>query len=113
MVGYFSIAIGVIATLVGILLLLQGNFTVISQGVTAFLIGYWTLNASKSFLLIVQTKGTDIELLMNAVADMRRLYTLQYWLLIIGLVFLLLFSGLTAFASVTDLMTQIGAQTRP
>jgi hypothetical protein len=49
------------------------------------LIGIWTTKAASSFRKIVETKGHDIPHLMNAVASLRKLYTLQYWLLIIAL----------------------------
>jgi hypothetical protein len=54
------------------------------------LIGIWTLNAGKSFRLIVDTKGQDIPHLMVALNSLRKLYTLMFWILIIGLVFMVL-----------------------
>lgn len=54
------------------------------------LIGIWTLNAGKSFRLIVDTKGHDIPHLMNALNALRKLYTLTFWLLIVGLAFMVL-----------------------
>jgi hypothetical protein len=54
------------------------------------LIGIWTLNAGKSFRLIVDTTGHDIPHLMNALGALRKLYTLMFWILIIGLVFMVL-----------------------
>lgn len=54
------------------------------------LIGVWTLNAGKSFRLVVDTKGHDIPHLMNALNALRKLYTLTFWILIIGLVFMVL-----------------------
>jgi hypothetical protein len=54
------------------------------------LIGIWTLNAGKSFRLVVDTKGHDIPHLMNALNSLRKLYTLMFWILIIGLVFIVI-----------------------
>jgi hypothetical protein len=54
------------------------------------LIGIWTLNAGKSFRLIVDTKGQDVPHLMNALNALRKLYTMMFWILIIGLVFMVL-----------------------
>ena len=54
------------------------------------LIGIWTLNAGKSFRLVVDTKGQDIPHLMNAINALRKLYTMMFWILIIGLVFMVL-----------------------
>jgi hypothetical protein len=42
----------------------------------------------KAFKLIVETQGNDIENLMGALGQLRKLYTLQYWLFFIGLIFL-------------------------
>ncbi|MEA5517708.1 hypothetical protein [Limnoraphis robusta] len=57
------------------------------QGVFSVLVGTWTKNAAKAFTQIVTTAGTDIENLMIALGELRKLYTLQYWLAIIALVF--------------------------
>jgi hypothetical protein len=54
------------------------------------LIGIWTLNAGKSFRLVVDTKGHDIPHLMNALHSLRKLYTLMFWILIIGLAFMVI-----------------------
>jgi hypothetical protein len=51
------------------------------------LIGFWTTKAAKSFQLIVDTEGRDIENLMGALGELRKLYGLQYWILIIALIF--------------------------
>ncbi|WP_413167377.1 hypothetical protein ACL6C3_11885 [Capilliphycus salinus ALCB114379] len=62
----------------------------IIQGAFSLLIGIWTRNAAQAFKKIVTTAGTDIENLMMALGELRKLYTLQYWLVIIGLVFILI-----------------------
>ncbi|NES07158.1 MAG: hypothetical protein F6K22_32790 [Okeania sp. SIO2F4] len=84
-VSYFLIAGGVLATIIGLLGLNPG---VIIQAVVDILIGVWTLKAASSFKLIVDTEGNDIVNLMGALGELRKLYRLQYWLLIIALVFL-------------------------
>ncbi|MDJ0514906.1 MAG: hypothetical protein QNJ74_01165 [Trichodesmium sp. MO_231.B1] len=84
-VSYFLIAGGVLATIIGLLGLNPG---VIIQAVVDILIGVWTLKAASSFKLIVDTQGNDIVNLMGALGELRKLYRLQYWLLIIALVFL-------------------------
>ena len=83
-VSYFLIAGGIIAIIQG---LLTVNIGSIIQGVVEILIGLWTLNAS-SFKLIVDTEGNDIINLMGSLGELRKLYRLQYWLLIIALVFM-------------------------
>ncbi len=84
-VSYFLIAGGVLSGIIGLLSL---NVGVIIPAVVDILIGVWTLNAASSFKLIVDTQGNDIVNLMGALGELRKLYRLQYWLLIITLVFL-------------------------
>jgi hypothetical protein len=59
----------------------------IITGVVLTIIGIWTKKAASSFQLIVNTQGNDIENLMGALGELRKLYTLQYWLLIVALIF--------------------------
>jgi hypothetical protein len=54
------------------------------------LIGIWTIHASYSFKLVVDTQGRDIPHLMSALTDLRKLYTLIFWLLLAAFVFVLL-----------------------
>jgi ABC-type multidrug transport system fused ATPase/permease subunit len=112
-VGYFSIAVGLLASLIGLLMLLNGGFSVLPQGVTAFIIGYWTLNASRAFQMIVDTRGTDVEHLMGALGELRKLYRLQYWLLTIGLVFLLVFAAFVVFTSTSTLIHNLNYRVQP
>ncbi|MDJ1168164.1 hypothetical protein PMG71_01830 [Roseofilum sp. BLCC_M154] len=64
------------------------------SGVADFLIGIWTYQASTAFKRIVDTQGQDIENLMGALGELRKLYTLQYWVLILTLVALAVVFGL-------------------
>lgn len=89
-VGLFLIVSGVLALLGGILTLRQGGFGNIFNGVFYIVLGFWTQKAASSFKLIVDTEGSDIENLMGALGELRKLYALQYWLLIILLIFLAL-----------------------
>ncbi len=57
-------------------------------GISDIFIGIWTNQAASSFQLIVNTEGKDIENLMIALGELRKLYNLQYWVLIISIVFL-------------------------
>lgn len=92
-VGYFYIVASVLVGLAGL------GFMFVNAWIGLFymilltpelLIGLWTLNAGKSFRLVVDTKGHDIQYLMQALGSLRKLYTLMFWLLIIGLVFMVL-----------------------
>ncbi|MFB2833889.1 DUF5362 family protein [Floridanema evergladense] len=86
-VAYFLIAGGVLGVIGGLLNLRVGVGSIIN-GIVYILIGVWTNNAASAFRRIVETTGNDIENLMGALGELRKLYTLQYWLLIIALVFI-------------------------
>jgi hypothetical protein len=92
-VGYFYIVASALVGLAGL------GFMFINAWIGLFymilltpelLIGIWTLTAGKSFRLVVDTKGHDIQHLMTALGALRKLYTLMFWILIIGLVFMVL-----------------------
>ena len=51
------------------------------------MVGLWTQCASVSFKHVVYTEGNDISHLISALEDLRKLYSLQFWLLILALVF--------------------------
>lgn len=86
-VSFFLIGLGVLATIGGVAALTRGGFGNIVYGVIQIIIGLWTQKAAASFLRIVETQGNDIENLMGALGELRKLYTLQYWLYIIALIF--------------------------
>lgn len=48
------------------------------------LIGIWNIRASNSFGFVVTTAGNDIQHLMNAIVSLRKLYTLMFWVMILG-----------------------------
>jgi len=52
------------------------------------IIGIRTIGASNSFKKIVETEASDISHLMNALNELKKLYTLQYVLVIIAIVFM-------------------------
>jgi hypothetical protein len=92
-VGYFYIVASVMVGLAGLGLMFVNflvGFVYMIFLTPELLIGIWTLNAGKSFRLIVDTKGQDIAYLMSALNSLRKLYTLMFWILIIGLVFMVL-----------------------
>ncbi len=86
-VGYFSIGVGVLSILGGLLSLATGGPSGIISGILAIVVGLWTLSAGNAFQRIVATQGSDIENLMGALGELRKLYTLQFWALILALVF--------------------------
>ena len=50
----------------------------------------WTTAAAKSFRKIVETEGSDIPHTMAALAQLRRFYTLHFWLILAYLVLIVL-----------------------
>lgn len=101
-VGTASIVVAVVMWLIGIATLFMANpagVGQIIQGVLLVFIGVWTRSSARSFQLVVDTKGSDIPNLMSALSELRRLYNLQKWLMIVMLVlFILAFVGGIAFA---------------
>ena len=98
-VGVFFVALGLAFGLLGVagLVATEGAIDLIIKPMTLvmiavifFLSGIWTINAAKSFALIVQTTGSDILNLMNALGTLRKLYYMQFWLIIISLVALVI-----------------------
>jgi hypothetical protein len=92
-VGYFYIVASGLVGLAGLGLMFVNAWLGLFYMVLLtpeLLIGLWTLNAGKSFRQIVDTKGHDIPHLMSALGSLRKLYTLMYWILIIGLVLMVL-----------------------
>jgi hypothetical protein len=62
------------------------DFSSIIQGIFLLITGLWTRNAAQAFNRVVNTTGSDIENMLGALGELRKLYTLQYWLIIILLV---------------------------
>lgn len=82
-VSYFLIALGVLLVLIGIVRIRAGGFGSAIQGVLQIVIGIWTKQAAASFQKVVATEGSDIQNLMGALRELRKLYTLQYWIFLI------------------------------
>ena len=92
-VGIFYVAVSVLFGFFGLVALLFAPLVGIAYLIAIvpqLLIGIWTTNAASSFRQIVDTKGHDIPSLMNALISLRKLYTLQFWLLILALIFIVL-----------------------
>jgi hypothetical protein len=86
-VSFFLIGLGMLASIDGVAALTREGFGNIVLGVSQIIIGFWTQKAAFSFQRIVDTEGNDIENLMGALGELRKLYNLQYWLYIIALIF--------------------------
>jgi len=91
--GLVYIVMGVCVGLMAVFALLTQFFAGLIVGAetaVVLFIGIWTFQAAKSFRQIVDTKGNDMMHLMNALESLRKLYNLQFWLLIAGLVIFVL-----------------------
>ncbi len=93
-VGIFMAAIGALA-LAGCLtsaLRARPDLAVaLALTATFFLaVATWTVKAGGEFRRIVDTQGSDIPHTMNALAQLRRFYTLHFWLIIVYLVLIVL-----------------------
>ncbi|MBI3586817.1 MAG: hypothetical protein HY088_06775 [Ignavibacteriales bacterium] len=50
-------------------------------------IGIWTIDASNSFKMIIDLSGAEIIDLMSALGSLRKLYNLQFWIIVVALGF--------------------------
>jgi len=80
----------ILVAIFGLVLIARGGLANIIQGIVQIIIGFWTNKAASAFKQIVTTQGNDIENLMGALGELRKLYTLQYWLYIVALIFVAL-----------------------
>jgi hypothetical protein len=66
-------------------------------GLFYLVMGAWTRSAGSSFQKIVDTQGSDISHLMNALSSLHSMYALIYTLLVLTLLLILLALGLTVY----------------
>lgn len=94
-VGIFFIVIGALLGIGGLFALFVSpivGLVYLLLTAAEILIGVWTMNASSSFKMIVETTGSDIAHLDKALESLRKLYNLQFWLLIVSIgLFVLIF----------------------
>lgn len=93
-VGVFTYAIAGLALAGGVAGALRSrpDLLVLLALVAAFFlaIATWTLKAGREFGRIVATEGEDIPHTMTALAQLRRFYTLHFWLILVYLVLIVL-----------------------
>jgi hypothetical protein len=82
-VGLFGISIGLLTIALGAIMF---HVAPILTGTYSALLGIWTQRASISFRSIVDTQGKDVSHLIAALEDLRKLYSLQFWLCVLTLV---------------------------
>lgn len=102
-VGKFLIIMGLLNAASGLRTLpderVSGAASAIA-GIAIVVFGLWTNAAARSFKLVAKTSGRDIENLMAALDGLRKLYAVQYWLLILSIVFITLAMIVTVVLSV-------------
>lgn len=89
-VGYFLIALGVLGGIGSLAMAGTADIGVFVDAAVQVVIGVFTIQAAKSFQLIVDTQGNDMNNLMDALGELRKLYTIQFWLFMISLVIIAL-----------------------
>lgn len=82
--------VGLIITAIGGFSLVAGFSTQISltqviAAVVYLLIGAFTVSAATEFRRVVQTQGSDISHLMEALSSLRKVYAILYWACLLGL----------------------------
>ena len=92
--GFVATLLGALALLYAILALLGGGSpTALSvASLTALLLiafGLWTRRAGREFQMVDETAGADVSHLMVALANLHRLYAVQYVIGWVGLVLLI------------------------
>jgi len=83
-VGVCLVVLGVLSCA---LVLIQGLYGIqgLIWGAINIATGLWTQRAARAFQEIVETEGSDISHLMEALRNLRTLYRLQFFLIITGI----------------------------
>lgn len=85
LVGWWQMAFGVLSVIGGVVSLSDGGFGSVVTGAVLFLFGLWTLRAHHGFARVVETEGSDITHLMDALGELHKLFTLFFYLVVVGL----------------------------
>jgi hypothetical protein len=96
-VGLFTLGVGVMAVIAGVF---RREMGVLFSGALYAVIGVWTERAGISFRSIATTQGSDIRHLMHALRDLKRLYTVQFWICFAALVATIVVLGSSVVARV-------------
>jgi hypothetical protein len=91
-VGLFLLALGLLIIAIGVVVVFHAGPIV--SGTLVCLVGLWTHRASSSLQSVVQTEGRDVSHLMDALDDLHKLYSFQFWLLMLAMI--LAMAGLIA-----------------
>jgi hypothetical protein len=86
--GIFLIVVGALGALIGIWQLIHGRASapiVLIQATLQLMMGFWTRAAAVQFTQVAATTGADIQHLMGALGELRRIYSLQKIVIIMAL----------------------------
>ncbi len=86
-VAMFGLVVGVMIAALGIFSLGSDGqgLVFLVQSVFVIMVALWTRRAALSFRQVVETTGSDITNVMSALGELKKLYTLHYWLIIVGI----------------------------
>lgn len=85
-VARFMVALSVVMVIGGIAALGDGAAGPITQAFLTFILALWTRRAAAAFESMAETEGSDISSLMYALTQLRKLYTLQFWVMLVAIV---------------------------
>lgn len=96
-----GIALMVLAALLGLRAALGGDaigLLSVQAGIVLGFTGFWSVRAAAELSRVVTTTGADIGHLMGALAEIRKLYELQFWIfmvvaLVLGATLLMAITG--------------------
>ena len=94
--GRLAIVCGVLMSL-GIIAL---RFDLLIQGIVSIIIGIWTLNVASAFKRVADTTGRDVENMIEAVLNLKKLYRLQVVLIVIVIVAVLVLLAVSVLVSI-------------
>ncbi len=93
-VGIFMIALGVLALAGFVAGLLAPDLvpSLIWVFIAAYFVavGLWSVRAARELEKVVTTEGEDIPHLMRAMGEIKKLYTLHFWLIVVYLLLVVL-----------------------
>ena len=84
-VGFFALLVGSLGVARMIVAWVKGVALVDASSLVLLFLGFWTLGAARAFQDVSNTQGRDISHIMQALGELRGMYSLLYWLLIIGI----------------------------
>ena len=81
-----GIALMVLAALLGLRAALGGDaigLLAVQAGIVLGLTGFWSVRAAAELSSVVTTAGADMDHLMGALGEIRKLYELQFWIFLV------------------------------